>query len=112
MLSLLVEGGGTVNVRSKMGTTPLFAAATRSDSQGLEVVQFLLSHGAKVNIRTVRGETELHWAAHSGSQEIVRKLIEVGSDPNAEDNLGLSVRDTAEHARRPEIVKLLATAAK
>lgn len=56
----------------------------------LEVVEFLLSMGAEVNLQNNFSCTPLSLAVSHGHLEIVKLLIRHGSDVNERDNLGAS----------------------
>ena len=63
---------------------------------------------ARPNDTNIVGSTALHWAAHDGSIDLVRALLEAGADINA-DQADWWVRpvDWAADAGRHEIVALL-----
>jgi hypothetical protein len=65
----------------------------------LAVVRWLLSNGADVNARTMRGSmaTPLHSAAFAGNLEIAQVLVKHGADLNA---LDLEHRTTPAHWAR------------
>jgi len=96
IMQILIQHGADVNKAATRGTTPLLEAAGKGKPA---VVAFLLSQGAKVNVRTGDGWTALHTAAYScgmekwangskcgskcGHYETARLLIEAGADVNA-----------------------------
>jgi ankyrin repeat protein len=87
----LIEQGAEVNVVNRVGTTPLSDAASLGY---LQMVSFLLSHGACVNLA---GESEptLHSAVRSGSAAVVEALLAVGVDVNAVEQDGESALHVA-----------------
>ena len=58
------------------GLTPLHVAAFMGH---MNVVLFLLQHGANPNSTTVRGETSLHLAARANQTDILRILLRNGA---------------------------------
>lgn len=77
-LEKIISKGVKLNepLPSKFGTRPLHAAARRGD---LNVVQTLLDHGAKVDIRDHNKESPLHIAAEAGHHETVKLLLNAGA---------------------------------
>lgn len=56
-----------------------------------EIVEFLLSRGADVNVRNEGDQrTPLHAAAHRGSSKLIKLLIDAGADVNARNKSGAS----------------------
>lgn len=62
------------------GLTPLHVAAFMGH---MNVVLFLLQHGANPNSTTVRGETSLHLAARANQTDILRILLRNGAHVDA-----------------------------
>jgi ankyrin repeat protein len=58
----------------------------------LEIAEFLLEHGSKIDERcrssSARGMTGLHLAAKNGHLHIVNRLVALGADVNEKDDLG------------------------
>ncbi|KAJ7542520.1 hypothetical protein O6H91_10G109700 [Diphasiastrum complanatum] len=48
-----------------------------------EIVQYLISAGADVNISNSEGNTPLHWAALNGHVQVVQELISRGANVSA-----------------------------
>ncbi len=63
VLSLLIDGGGDVNVAAENGTTPLMMAASEGRS---EAVALLLKRGADATRATDAGRTAVAWARGAG----------------------------------------------
>uniref|UniRef100_A0A914CHA7 Uncharacterized protein n=1 Tax=Acrobeloides nanus TaxID=290746 RepID=A0A914CHA7_9BILA len=61
----------------------------------LDVVQWLVEHGADVNVKSNNGETVLHSAAQWGSLAVVQWLVEHGADVNVKSNDGRTVLHSA-----------------
>ncbi|NUR32729.1 MAG: ankyrin repeat domain-containing protein, partial [Gemmatimonadaceae bacterium] len=71
-MRLIVQGGGDVNWQlSPTGLTPLMAAAS---ADHLEVVQFLIEHGADPSMRDSNGFPALERAQRYGANDVVRYL--------------------------------------
>eukprot|EP00741_Cyanophora_paradoxa_P008855 tig00001388_g8572.t1 len=72
--------GAKVDIAQVDGITPLMYAAYVGD---VESVRALIEAGANVNHKDRNGTTVLFWAiSHGGSDEVVRVLLEKGSDGN------------------------------
>jgi ankyrin repeat protein len=69
-----------VNAAQVDGTTALHWAVERDD---VDVVELLLTAGARVSARTREGVTPLQLAAINGSARVLGRLIRAGADPNA-----------------------------
>ena len=68
----IIQGGGDVNWQLEpTGLTPLMAAAS---SDKIEVVRYLLDHGADLNLKDANGRTALDRAKMFGANDVV-KLI-------------------------------------
>ena len=115
MVELLLSEGANANATIKEGATVLMMAADaeRYDFSGpsnesiiknydekIEIINLLLSNGAKINARTQFGSTALLRAIHSGAVGAVRLLLEQGANPNLADKwqgtplkLALRLRD-------------------
>ncbi|MEW6359671.1 MAG: ankyrin repeat domain-containing protein [Planctomycetota bacterium] len=84
IVALLVREGAHVNARARDGTTPLFEMLT-SRRCDMEMLGFLVEHGADVKVRDNKGQTVLHLA---GSQKAIQFLIACGVDVRAKDREG------------------------
>jgi len=81
LVTKLVAEGHNVNRDSRSDNTPLSSAAKGGH---LDVVAFLLSHGANINEHnSPSGETPLMKAAYSGDTRMLEFLIAQGADPCA-----------------------------
>lgn len=116
-LRILIAEGADVNAKdSRLGRTPLHAAAAAKQSKAValflesgadvsapddkngftplhlatdnfEVVRLLLSHGADVNARDHKGQTPLHHA-FSADTAVLQLLLDAGADARIRDNAG------------------------
>ena len=89
-----------VNVKGNNNVTPLILASQQGK---LDVVEFLLKKGARVNDVMTDGKTALLMACKNGHTEIVRILMAKGADQSLKSS-GKSPRDVAGNT---EIVKIL-----
>ena len=81
-----IAAGADVNFRSGAGNTPFIAGASTCR---MDVIRFLLEHGADPHQRTSHGISALHKVARCRNLEVVRYLVEeLRLDVNAKDPLG------------------------
>lgn len=100
----LFDGVSAIEVNGRYGAfqeTPLHILAIQRDIEGCRL---LLDAGAEVDYPGEQGFTALHEAVHLGHPEIVKLLLEYGSDPSLTTELG-----TTEYLAEsyPEILALL-----
>lgn len=69
------------------GVTALHCAAGTGH---LDLMRYLLAHGASVNVPDEHGWTPLHSAAYNNHREIVRLLLDHNADVEAEDSQALA----------------------
>jgi len=110
----LISAGADVNIRRNEGISPLHAAIEKgfidvvkmlleNNNQhgadvntadiplhsavrhGLDVVQLLVQHGAKVNVQNIEGETLLHIAVRCEQSEVIMFLLSQGADVGLTD---------------------------
>jgi ankyrin repeat protein len=75
-----------------------------------DVVAFLGSRGADVNVVDDGQETPLHRAAHYGKASVCTTLLALGADPAAKDTYGSTALDRARLMNKPECVAVLEAA--
>lgn len=75
----LIKRGVDINTVDRDGNTLLFQAVRR-DVPGL--VDYLVQHRARLNVRNRNGETALSIAAFLGRSMYVQRLVEAGADVN------------------------------
>ncbi|KAJ7759531.1 ankyrin repeat-containing domain protein [Mycena metata] len=92
------EGTAAANVND------LFVA---SQNGHLDVVKFLIEHGADVNAENEDGCTSLYLASRNGRLEVVKFLIEHGANINASDNDGYTSLSIASANGHLDVVKFL-----
>ena len=109
-VKIIVEEGVDVNyicTYQCTGWTPLMIAAANNHP---EVVRYLISKGADVNIANRMGRTALHFATNYEFKDIVEMLLNAGANPNAtsQDTFTPNTPVKAAIAREnTEILKLL-----
>ncbi|DBA05295.1 TPA: hypothetical protein N0F65_007457 [Lagenidium giganteum] len=89
-IDALVEASGKLDINGRNWYEGMSALALAAKEGKAEVVEALLDYGAIVDIRTLRGETPLHFAAAIASKPICKLLIEKGSDVEARTVDGLT----------------------
>jgi len=102
-----IQSGRAVNVRDKVGATPLHQAAQRGASQMVEV---LLDHGAEIEARDNAGSTVLHYC--NVDSTVADLLIKAGAAIDAQDKKGRTALHRAvAHGSRKLTALLLAAGA-
>ncbi len=71
ILTLLLNRGADVNATSKLGVTPLMAAASIGD---VETIELLLARGARPELADVKSRTALAWAEERGHEAAAQRL--------------------------------------
>jgi ankyrin repeat protein len=99
-------GGGHANLAEPcMGWTALFCASCQGNRN---LVELLMSKGAKHDVRNHDGSTPLHLVAVGGHKEAVACLLDLGADINNEaTHSGMTPLMIAANEGRLETVKLL-----
>lgn len=111
ILKLLLDAGAKVNTKNKRGVTPLYLAVSGNASP--EYIEMLLAKGADVNIADKDGMTPLMLTVCNKEEkdkdtyEIVKLLIENGSDLKLKSKENKTAKDYATEADRTESLKLL-----
>ena len=83
---LSARGAPDVNAKSGSGCTPLLRASAMGHD---DAVRVLIGRGALLDAVDSRtGRTSLHEAAARGYLPVVRRLLESGCNPNAQDHNG------------------------
>ena len=99
LMEVLVAAGADPRSPNSQGTTPLMAAAgvgmrgysPVSERTALQAVELCVALGNDVNAADAAGETALHGTAYrglSGSETIIRFLVDQGAELNVKNSLG------------------------
>ena len=113
IIRMLFQRNADIHIQDKFGLTPLHKAVSRHifDHNSLQVVRFLLEHGANPNARDNRRRTPLHlWPFHlevSIRPEPARILLAHGADLEAEDEEGMTPLQCALAEGQEELAQFL-----
>lgn len=105
MMKSLISRGADINALSEdRNYTSLMEAA----SEGLvDIVNYLISEGAQLEIQSKDGQTALILAAGQGNVEISRALLKAGADYSVKDKLGMSAKSYASLFKNEEILSAM-----
>jgi ankyrin repeat protein len=87
---LVLDKKAAVN---KQGWAPIHYAATNGH---LQIVQFLMAHGAKVNALSPSETTPLMMAVGSNNDELIKYLLDNGADLSLRNHEGYTAIDVAQ----------------
>lgn len=93
-----------VSEKSTLGFTPLYIASMEGHS---DIVSYLLSQGADIEVKNHLEERPLAKAVKFGHIEVARILIDNGAEVNAQDFQGLTALHWSISNGSLELVKLL-----
>jgi hypothetical protein len=99
-----VEGVDVNAVITPIQDTLLHEAAFAGQK---EMVEFLISKGANLNVKNRQGETPLHKAAQHGYIEILKLLLHAGANYLEKDRFGHTPQQLASDVRKCEAAKFL-----
>lgn len=107
IVTALLDKGANPDVLDADGFTPLMRAVTPwpNDRPITPTVEALLTHGARVNVRTGQGMTALMYASSGGALPVVKLLLGKGADANVHNSDGNTALEFARH--HPEVASLL-----
>lgn len=92
-LQHVIEQGGNINIANENGKTLLMGAAMSTN--GLPLVEFLISHGADVHAKQKHGETALILASLNGNNEIIELLLVRGARIDDSNNKNIAALQVA-----------------
>lgn len=107
--ALARQAGSDVNAAEADGSTALHYAANRGDA---DVVDALLSAGAKATVANSYGVTPLSLAASAGNAAVIERLLKAGADANAAVAGETALMSAARSGRADAIRALLTAGAK
>lgn len=87
LVKMLVEAGANVNLPDVCGTVPLVRAIVSIHDTD-EVIKYLIASGADVSGRDGSMSLPLHVAVSENDIKIAAQLLEVGANPDIEDDEG------------------------
>lgn len=94
LVKFFCRKGFDINVQDNLGWTPLHYCA---QNYQIEIAKILIENGADLDIKDNYGNTALFRAtfASQGKGEMIRLLLEYGSNPDSINNAGVSPRQLA-----------------
>lgn len=99
IIQCLLDHKADIDFPSSDGTTPLMAAARKSDhADGYERAALLIGKSAKLDAANDKGETALMLAAGAGNEKLVKLLLEKGADAQKKNGAGETVMAYANRA--------------
>lgn len=109
-LKVLVQHGAEVNIHvGEAEGWPGWPLITASSGGHLPIVDYLLAHGADIDIRDSHGKTALMYAVERGKVDVVKLLIARGADmfAKADYDYNNTALKLAENTGKTEIVPVL-----
>jgi ankyrin repeat protein len=104
-IKLLIESDPSrINKKNEDGHSLLHIAARAGNA---DLVKYLASKGADVDIKDNYGETPLQIAAHLDNVDVVIQLVSNGADINVRDSIGKTPLHDAVYSGQFQIVKYL-----
>ncbi len=103
MAEILMKRGARVDGRDNLAGPLHYAVMTHRH----DMLDWLLDHGAKVEMADNSGDTPLSLAAKNGETAMVKKLLAKGADPLHKNEDGQTPLDHARRLGRTDIVQLL-----
>lgn len=109
--AILMAKGIPVDARDELGRTALHYAAGRGPDKSVDLIRFLLAHGADANTRDKSGGTSLEAAVQNDCQACLAPLFQAHADSNlASDETPLMI--AVERNKRAEVDSLLTNGAR
>ena len=96
---MIKERGADVNVKNKMGYTPLHRAASKQDNNDMEMIKFLVESGAKVDA--------FHLTCEDGHLDGAQRLLTLGADVCKKTARGLTPLELAAEHNSSDVVRYL-----
>jgi len=89
-IDAIMEADSNIDLNARNWQRGMSALALAAKSGRASAVEGLLDYGAQPDIRTLHGETPLHFAAASASQRVCQLLIEKGCNVDVRTSEGLT----------------------
>ena len=105
--NILLKAGAHVDVRDKLGFTPLLMACGKTTKGFKEVAEYLISQGADINARDPLGWTPLLLAISAGNTALVELLIKNGASISVRTRKGENAMDLAQKFGHEELINTL-----
>ena len=83
--AIISEDPGRINQKDSYGDSLLHLAVREGN---VEIINYLVSMGANINIQDLNDETPLHTAVNIGNLDTVIQLVVNGADINIKDSIG------------------------
>ncbi|CAI5726027.1 unnamed protein product [Hyaloperonospora brassicae] len=109
-IDVIMEADSKIDLNARNWQRGMCALALAAKSGQANVVEGLLDYGAQADIRTLHGETPLHFAAAGASQRVCQLLVEKGCDVDVRTSEGLTplmVAVTKDHCTAIDSVDVL-----
>jgi ankyrin repeat protein len=106
-IEVLLAKGGDAKIPTKVGFTPVMAAAglgskeedttgrKKTEAEAIASIKLCLDAGADVNAVNNQGDTALHGAAQKGYDQVVQFLVDHGAKLDIKDKRGRTPLDAA-----------------
>jgi ankyrin repeat protein len=105
---MAVSGFAYTWPEARVGSGGAFPDMRQAISETLQVTEYLVSHGARVDARTDHGLTPLFFAAGKEKPELVELLIRLGADVRARDQFGrTALKFARQGGRNAESIAIL-----
>ena len=99
------DGWTALHFAARNGLRDLHRYPEKNYIEGyMDVLDFLIENGAKIETRAQSGKTPLHIAAVYGNLKAVQCLLQHGARRDATDNEGMSALELARAYKREEVV--------
>jgi ankyrin repeat protein len=89
-IDVLMEANGSIDLDQRNWVDGIGALSYSAREGHYDVVEALLDYGAIPDVRTLQGETPLHFAAGIANKKICEILLEYGADVDARTQKGIS----------------------
>jgi ankyrin repeat protein len=103
LLKDLEKEGQSINIQDPQAFkwSPLIAAIYHGNP---DIVSYLVSRGAKLDLQDRQGETALMWAITTGDTNTVRLLLESGASVEITNTSGINAERYAEASEHREVL--------